>query len=110
MYFDQQTHTCAYIRMVKNDEKHKFLSFSTMQTHTQACIRWSKYTTGVLRHCFKKDQVKGGSLRGGLIELYRQSNGDMISSSDHCLLNKIPSVVDFCIQNVGTVIVFHKYG
>ena len=70
VYFDQQTHACACIRMVENDQKPSFFieslswasrvhdekgtfllifecfyRFSTMRTHAQACVRWLKYTT-----------------------------------------------------------------
>ena len=53
VYFDQPMHACACVRMVENDQKHVlfllifkcFQSFSTMGTHVQACVHWSKYTT-----------------------------------------------------------------
>ena len=49
LYFDQQTHACARVRMVENDQKHLKMSkkcfqlISTMQMH--AHVRWLKYTT-----------------------------------------------------------------
>ena len=47
------THAQACIRMVENDQKHLifecFWLFSTMRTHVQTCIRWSKYTTSIIQ-------------------------------------------------------------